>query len=233
MNHRYSAQAYEREKISPQPPMKQSWYLRKSTYVLALLAVVAVIILGDLFSISSTGTQWDTQLRAEYNICWQDLSQYYTNGENSLKIANTNADQLKSILTAVAAGRYGTGVNLQNPNNVVYTQLAAAYPDLHSASDAYNAARDILVGDFNNYAEENKKMYGMLSAYDDWREGNLLNRNFIAWEGFPSDLLVANDGTQDLKGAKAEAQMWKVIADPSVAQSYKNGSLSPIAFPTP
>ena len=116
---------------------------------------------------------------------------------------------------------------------MVYTQLATAYPDLHSASDAYNAARDILVGDYNNYVQENKKLYSMLSEYDDWRVGNLLNRSIIAWMGFPSQLLVANNGTQDLHGAAAEQQMWKVVADPSVAQDYKNGTISPIAFPTP
>lgn len=214
-------------------PSSLPWYQRKRTYVLAGLALLVVLFVANLFSVNSTGTRWDTQLRAEYNDCWQTLSQYYVNGENSLKIADTNANKLKEILTAVATGRYGSSVNLKDPANVVYTQLAAAYPDLHSASDAYNAARDILVGDYDNYVQENKKLYSMLSEYDNWRVGNLLNRPIIAWMGFPSQLLVANDGTQDLHGAAAEAQMWKVVADPAVAQDYKNGKISPIAFPTP
>lgn len=209
------------------------WYQRKSTYVLTGLALLIVLFIVNLFSVNSTGTTWDTQLRAQYANCWQDLSQYYVNGENSLKIADTNAAKLKEILTAVAAGRYGSSLNLKDPSNVVYTQLAAAYPDLHSASDAYAAARDILVGDFNNYVQDNKKMYSMLSEYDAWRNGSLFDRPIIAWMGFPSQLLVANDGTRDLHGAAAEVQMWRVIADPSVAQDYKNGTISPIAFPTP
>ena len=84
------------------------WYQRKSTYALAGLALLVVLFVANLFSVNGTGTQWDTQLRAQYNDCWQTLSQYYVNGENSLKIADTNATKLKEILTAVAAGRYGS-----------------------------------------------------------------------------------------------------------------------------
>ncbi len=231
----------------PREEMQETWRTRdprprsiwRRPVLLTVLTIVAlVLVVGlsyiiDMSTITSDGTRRETQLRAEYLFCQGRLSQYYTNGENSLKIASQNAQQIKTIMADVASGKYGNAQNLADPHNQAYLAIFQAYPNVGSVSDAYKEAQSVLVGSFNDYSEENQKLWTMLSDYDNWRTGSWLQTPLIARAGFPSNRLVASDGTQTFYGAQAEAQMWKIIANPSAALSYHSGSLQPIQFPNP
>jgi hypothetical protein len=227
-----SQEAWRTSNPNPRPVWRRPIPLALLTIVV-LVVVLGLAYVMEMSAITREGTRRETQLRAEYLICQARLSQYYTNGENSLQIASQNAQQIKSIMTDVASGKYGDAQKLADPHNQVYLAIVQSYPNVGSVSDAYKAAQSVLVGSYNDYTEENQKLWTMLSDYDNWRTGGWIQSPLIARAGFPSNRLVAVDGGQVFYGAQAEAQMWKIVANPSVAQSYRSGNLQPIAFPTP
>jgi hypothetical protein len=157
------------------------------------------------------------------------------NGQNALHIASDNTNAIDKIMRDVASGRYGNSSDLHAAYNPVYMAIHQAYPNTISTTDAYNEARAVLIGSYNNYVEENNKLFSILDAYDSWRTDNFFQAKMIVWAGFPSYRLVVRDAIdgKTYKGAAAEDQMWMIVTDTQTAESYHTKMLQPIQFPTP
>ncbi len=185
----YGRSSYQQQAEYRPGPRKSQGIVYLLLVVLSLFALVAGSYFVDRLIITRDGVHKESQLNAEYLICMGRLSQYYVNGPAAIGIANANKNAIDQIIKDSSLGRHGTAGDLQSPANPVYQAIYQAYPDTGSVAGAYKAAAAVLIGEYNNYVEENGKLFTMLSDYDEWRLG--LQGAIIAQGGFPSKLLSA------------------------------------------
>lgn len=207
---------------------------KPSFWVISGLLFVFVI---NMVAVKSTGTSLETQMNEDYQQCLVMLTRYYTNGTNALGLASANTQAIDKILTDAASGKYGNKQSLNDPKNGVYTvivQYYQGYPKTDNVSDAYKNAKDILVGDFDDYSAQEGKLFDDIERYDNW-SANFFEGPFIGLFRFPDTTLKAQvDPTQSpLHGQQAYDQMNRVVTDPKVTSSYKTGTLQPMTIPTP
>jgi hypothetical protein len=205
----------------------QAWHIL--TAALLLLVIVGIFSAVVRFSTELTANSDETALNREYATCWLKLGNYYTDAENALHLASANTKALTTIISAVALGNNAkyTALPINNPSNQIYVDIQRAYPDLHTAADAYNLAGAVMLGDFQNYSAETQVLLAKIENFDNLRYG--ATGMFIS--DYPNHILRADTGHGIAYGLDAETQMSTIITNAKVAQSYSAGHTQSIQFP--
>jgi hypothetical protein len=204
-----------------------SWIFRTAGAIIVPRALMQVF--WTFNDIKSEGVSYETDLNAQYVQNANVLSTYVSSFEEQLGVANLQGNQVKAIITEAVAGQVSVRDLVSPGSSPLFIAVKQAYPNV--TLPQYNQLINYIQQGRKQFQDGQSDLLKKLSAYDNWRHtGFLIQPALVNGLGFPTNLLHADVGGKRLTGAAAEAQMWKIVENPTAAAAFASGVEQPIAI---
>lgn len=187
-------------------------------------ALCLITIFWTFNQIKVEGTQYETDLNKQYVQNANILSTYVSSFEEQLGVANLQEAQIKAIITEAVAGQANVKNLVAPGSSPLFIAVKQAYPTVTLAQ--YNQLISYIQQGRQQFQDGQSKLLTQLSAYDNWQHtGFLIQPSLVYMLGFPTNLLHVDIGGKSLKGAAAEAQMWKIVENPTAVAAFVTGRM--------
>lgn len=204
--------------------------------IIAGLAVivgsVAVIGLGYYNNVRNDAIEWEGKLNTQYKVNQNSLSTYALKFNDTLGLADREAEKVSTILVDAISGRYSeTDLLSPSEEGPLFAAVQEAYPDTSDVSEAYRLVQEAALSGREEYAQEQDKLSTMISDYKVWKDSGLLRSQVVSFAGFPSDNLQARVGDKVYKGADALEKMDQLVQTEESIEAYDSGIVESMIDP--
>lgn len=221
--------------------IRQGSRFNKKTLVFigAIVATFAVVIggfaiagLGYYNNVRNDAIEWEGKLNAQYKVNQNSLSTYALKFNDSLGLADREAEKVGTILVDAISGRYNENDLLSSSEEgPLFAAVQEAYPDTSDVSEAYRLVQEAALSGREEYAQEQDRLTNMISGYNVWKDSGLLKSQVVKLAGFPSDRLQARVGDTVYKGTAALEKMDQLVQTEESIEAYDTGIVESMLDP--
>lgn len=219
---------------------QESRFNKKALWIIgAILAAFAVIFgsiavagLGYYNSVRNDAIEWEGKLNTQYKVNQNSLSTYALKFNDSLGLADREAEKVSTILVDAISGRYTeTDLLSGSEEGPLFAAVQEAYPDTSNVSEAYRLVQEAALSGREEYAQEQDKLMNLIEGYNVWMNSGLLRSQVVDFGGFPSDNLQARVGDDVYKGEEALEKMGQLVQTEESIEAYDSGIIESMIDP--
>lgn len=212
--------------MSPQQSPAEFFKKYQKPILIGAAALVVVLLFSGWLvkkSVTLKGNRTEAELTSQYNDNIGQLSTCITTSRQAAGVALQQTKAFDLIIEDAVSGRYQDNSSADGVGRgLLFSAIQENYPDLTKVGGTFDKVMEVVVGCRKDYQQYQEKLQLRLAEFDKWRNGTFLASIF---GDFPNDNLVAESGSEILRGQDAYDKMRHMVSTSAAQRAYQSGTL--------